>query len=524
MLTWSWNWGDATSLDTSKSPSHTYAASGTYKVILTITTANGCKDTISKTVVVYPQSVPSFTINNRTQCLKNNSFTYTSTSTISSGTMTYGWDYGNASTGSGSPATKSYAAAGVYQVVLTTTSNNGCTDTVSKWIIVNPQATPSFSVNTRKQCLTGNAFTFTNASTISSGTLTYSWNYGDGSAATTSTNGSRTYTAAGVYKVVLTTTSNNTCVDTISTWVTVYPQVSRSLTVTTPKQCLRNNSVTFTNGSTIAAPGSPMTYSWDFGDTSGTSTSQSPTYSYKRVGIFKAVCTMTTANGCTDTVSKWITIYPQATPSFSVNTRNQCLTGNAYTFTNTSTIATGTLTYSWNYGDGSAATTSTNGSRTYTAAGLYKVILTTTSNNTCTDTVSTFVRVYPQATRVISLNNYKQCLRGNNFVATNTSTITAPGNMLTWSWNWGDGTTQTSDTAKSPSHSYTAAGTYKVILTITTANGCKDTISKTLIVSPQAAPGFTVNIRNQCLTGNAYTFTNTSTIATGTLTYSWNYT
>jgi hypothetical protein len=49
---------------------------------------------------------------------------------------------------------------------------------------LHPKASLGFSVNNLKQCLksgaTSNSFTFTNSSTFSVGTLTYTWDFGDG--------------------------------------------------------------------------------------------------------------------------------------------------------------------------------------------------------------------------------------------------------------------------------------------------------------------------------------------------------
>ena len=51
--TYSWNWGDGTSIDTSAYPSHTYAVAGTYSICATITDANGCTDTACQNEAVY---------------------------------------------------------------------------------------------------------------------------------------------------------------------------------------------------------------------------------------------------------------------------------------------------------------------------------------------------------------------------------------------------------------------------------------------------------------------------------------
>lgn len=103
----------------------------------------------------------------------------------------------------------------------------GCT--ISSDIIKltnHPRISNSFTVNNASQCLTGNNFAFTNTSTISSGTLTHIWSFGDGGSANTA-NTSRTYTAAGNYNVKLLTTSSFGCRDSVIRQVTVHPMPAK---------------------------------------------------------------------------------------------------------------------------------------------------------------------------------------------------------------------------------------------------------------------------------------------------------
>jgi PKD repeat protein len=62
-------------------------------------------------------------------------------------------------------------------------------------------------------------------------------------------------------------------------------------------------------------------------------------------------------------------------------------------------------------------------------------------------------------------------------------TDTSTGSPTSWTWNFGDGT---SSTSQHPSHTYTAAGTYTVSLTVANAIG-SDTVTKSGLIS--ASPG-----------------------------------
>lgn len=100
---------------------------------------------------------------------------------------------------------------------------------------------------------------------------------------------------------------------------------------------------------------------------------------------------------------------------------------------------------------------------------------------------------------------------------------TSTGNgVLTYLWNFGDGSTST---AQNPVHTYTAAGTYVVTLTVTNtlSNGttCTQTISQTIVITPptvcEANPNFCFTTNN-----NIVTFANSST-GNGILSYFWEF-
>jgi PKD repeat protein len=84
-----------------------------------------------------------------------------------------------------------------------------------------------------------------------------------------------------------------------------------------------------------------------------------------------------------------------------------------------------------------------------------------------------------------------------------------------WNWDFGDGTTHA--TTASPSHIYSAPGTYNVKLTVTDGAGLTGEKTNPVTVTAGApTAGFTYN----CLAGNC-TFTNTSTGALAS--YAWDF-
>ncbi|MEJ7609840.1 MAG: PKD domain-containing protein [Ferruginibacter sp.] len=251
---------------------------------------------------------------------------------------------------------------------------------------------------------------------------------------------------------------------------------------------------------------SPATYLSNAQAANPTSTAtQSMTY----------ILTVTGTNGCTAKDTTQVLMNPVPVTDFTVNNMAQCIAQNSFVFQNASSISAGTYTLSWDFGDGGTST-SLSPTHVYATAGSYTVTLTATSNIGCINVKTMAVNVLPNPTVVSAAANASQCLAGNNFSFSNGSTASV--GPLTYAWSFGDGGTSILAT---PTHQYTAAGTYTVKLVVSTPAGCKDSVSYPVIVSPMPVSDFTVNNLNQCIGQNSFVFQNASSISAGTYTLAW---
>jgi len=159
--------------------------------------------------------------------------------------------------------------------------------------------------------------------------------------------------------------------------------------------------------------------------------------------------------------------------------------GSAPLTVNFTDLSTGSITsWSWTFGDGGTSTAQ-NPSYQYTAAGTYTVSLTVTGpggsdGETKTNYITVNPCTPPTAQFVGSPTSGDYPL---NVTFTNQST-----GATSYSWNFGDGGTST---AQNPSHTYTAAGSYTVTLTVTNACGSDDEI-KTAYITVTTPSGPTV--------------------------------
>jgi len=130
-----WDFGDGTTSQ-DPSPSHSYAANGSYIVTVTDQYAS-CTTTATKTIQVGSAATPAFTANNRVSC--SAPFTVQFTDQTLPVPSQWLWDFGDGQTSTDQHPVHTYTTTGIFDVKLTTTSG-GCAGTTvqSAYIKVQP--------------------------------------------------------------------------------------------------------------------------------------------------------------------------------------------------------------------------------------------------------------------------------------------------------------------------------------------------------------------------------------------------
>jgi gliding motility-associated-like protein len=208
-----------------------------------------------------------------------------------------------------------------------------------------------------------------------------------------------------------------------------------------------------------------------------------------------------TSGGCNNGVFK-IDLQPVVIASIAP-VSNGCAP-HTVNFTNLSSPG---LSYVWDFGVSPTATSSAvNPAFTYTAPGTYTVKVVAIETQYCNskDSTTKVITVYPNITSNFS---YTVVSCSDTVKFTNLSTTTATNQTATW--NFGDATTST---VLNPIHTYSAAGTYTVLLTSGTGL-CSDTAQQVVtinLVFPAVASGPTICFGN-----------NGQLNASGGTSYSW---
>ena len=153
----------------------------------------------------------------------------------------------------------------------------------------------------------------------------------------------------------------------------------------------------------------------------------------------------------------------------------------AVSFTDTST---GNITNrTWTFGDGSNGSGQT-ALKSYTNPGTYTVSLTVTGPGG-SDTITKTGLV--SVTAAAPVANFSASTTSGSAPMTVNFNDTSGGNITSRSWNFGDGSTSTT---QNPSHTYDAAGTYTVALTVTGPGG-SNTKTRTDYITVSAPGGGT---------------------------------
>lgn len=233
--------------------------------------------------------------------------------------------------------------------------------------------------------------------------------------------------------------------------------------------------VTFTDNSSGGV--APLTYQWDFGDGSQQSTDPNPTHPYSSPGTYTVTLTITDAAGGPNTETKtgYITVIEGLVAGFSAD-RTQVVVGQTVTFTNLTSGGSAPFnSYEWDFNnDGTPDSSAVSPTYAYTTAGTYTVVLTVSNPwDTDNETKPNYITVSP----VLQAGfNADKVVAGVDQPIQFTDLSAGGVTPLTYEWDFGD---SSGSTAQHPTHSYSSAGTYTVVLTVTDSAGNPDTETKT---------------------------------------------
>lgn len=508
-VSFQWDFDNNGTWDSNITSPNPLLAPGNYTVKLKITASTGCTDSIYKPVSVWGRAVPDFTAN--PVCFGTiMNFTNTTSTSVNMNTgsiSTYQWFMGDGNQYNTANVSHLYTTPTnsvnntTYTVKLVVSTQNACTDSISKNVTVYSNPTPQFIADS--VCL-GNLTTLQDLSNGNGNPLfQFQWDFDNDLIADVTNNSLSTqhqFTMAGnnpVNYTVITNTGINglTCKSSTTQNVWVHPSPVGSMTHT--DLCVYAQPIPFDASGSSVAFGS-LTFDWYFGDgnqlPNGGAT---PSHSYSSPGTYTAFVIVTSDYGCTVQVSQPVNVWdtPKGYFTYTKHCQGKPTLLSAYTTSNSAQVSQ----YQWDLDNNSSniELNAQNGIYTFSNPGLQPVNLYLTSINGCTNLItgSVYVNYNPKA------NFFAPKRSGctDLCIPINDSSLTFDGASITqWIWDYGNGMTLNSSTSVSNTICYqnssnTTNQFYYIKLTVKTDSGCVDSVLKRnyITVYPKPHADFT---------------------------------
>jgi gliding motility-associated-like protein len=509
IASWLWDFGDGY-VSTDQAPSHAYVLVGSFNVSLTIIDAIGCDSTISQPALFTTIQSPTadFPETPFSSCTPPLDVAFTNSSS-GSGLLNYEWTFGDGYTSSAFEPSHTYVDFGAYDVTLNVSSDNGCSDELTRENhVAIADVVASFDTPQNKQC-PGIAFQFFNTSV---GGNEYSWNFGDGNTSTVY-QPTHTYLNPGTYNVTLqVSVQGESCSDTYSHNVIV-EDINASFTNDPSFSCSEPLSVNYT----CTTPNADEWY-WIFGD-GETSTQENPTHTFYLPGNatngsykFSDTLRVVSQYGCEDIIAVTdnveITTLHSSTGGFNASPLSGCApldcemdSDNIHFDTSNDSI----VSWSWNFGDGNSDNINpvTN---TYNNTGTYEATLTVITATGCSETFETEVRVGDQPNADFIVHTPISCAFDTVVMQDNSS---GASNIDYLHWIFSDQTHAYSPLNSSYGYAYHFLDTgYLSVTYIVGDRGCMDSIVKDSAVYIQGPVSAITDISDHnCADPLTYSFT-----------------
>ncbi|MEI6747973.1 MAG: PKD domain-containing protein [Bacteroidota bacterium] len=487
-----WNFGDPASgmSNTSvvQNPIHIYNTTGTYTTELIVFTINGCSDTLSQDVIVSATPIVNFT---SAPACNGSTTNFISSASVNSTTQSWIWQFGDGTTSSLADPGHVYVQSGTYSVTLTINDSSGCTNTITHPVIIPPKPYANFS-SSSPGCL-GFPITFNDLTNPNGGIISgWHMDFGDGTDTTLATlpiNMIHTYSGFGSFIVTLTVQTPEGCSDMIQRTIIISPSpIAAFLYANT----CESEAVQFTDQSALNGGTGIVGWQWNFGDpasgTSNISLLENPAHIYSSSGSFTITHIVINSAGCIDSVQSQINILAKPTVGFIIDSITCLGTSTTFLINEAITNVAAIQTFDWNFGDGTSHSPQQNPTHTYLSAGTYTVTLTVTDTIGCGNATSREISIHSMPTAAFS---YSSSCEGGQTNFTDQS-IAPNGEIITaWTWDFGDETAVVpTSTIQNPIHTYAYSGSYNVTQTISTENGCTNSVTQNVKIWPNPTAYF----------------------------------
>jgi PKD repeat protein len=319
--------------------------------------------------------------------------------------------------------------------------------------------------------------------------VSYLWDFKDGSPTSTMANPVHTFAVANTYLVELTVEDFEGLTNTSTVTIVVNAPTNEApvaVATASPMSGEAPLEVTFT-GSNSTDDVAVVSYLWDFKDGSPTSTVADPVHIFMAANAYPVELTVEDGEGLTNTSTVTIVVNSSTNEAPVAVANASPMNGGApleVTFTGSnSTDDVGVVSYLWDFKDGSPTSTSANPVHTFTMANTYLVELTVEDGEglTNTSTVTIVVNVSTNEAPVAVASATPMSGDVPLEVTFTGSNSTDDVGVVSYLWDFKDGSP--TSTSANPVHTFMAANTYPVELTVEDGEGLTNTSTVTIVVN-----------------------------------------
>lgn len=474
-----------------------YVTPGQPIVSLYTVDADGVKSNVAtKTLTILAGPQIDFAVDNPSTCSGKPVQFLNTTKAGSSPITGYIWNIGNTISLKSKEPSYSFESSGIYDVTLVVTDANGCNVSLKKEKLISVQN--KFEANVvadqTYSCTSPLDVQFkdnTNYSAITGHTITYSWDFGDGTYSKEQ-HPFKTYSSLGSFPVTLIVSDNTEGCSSrrfLGNYIVVGARKPYSTIELASRLCTQ-----FTYKISPFKEGLPHTFQKIVEPGDGTSYNLGPhahtLHTYSKSGTYIVKTTFIDPSNPNCTQSGYDTLkVPSLGEDIIADKTTDCKLPMEVNFS-TKGIPDG-LYYKWDFGDGTTSEEITP-KKNYNTKGTFDVNLQVWSKSGCvyniekkalikagrgdvsfssdakrTETVPKDFAAHPLKD---SSSLWGGCVPFT--VHFNNTSVNSPGRMYTW--NFGDGTQEVSSSAQI-NHTYTTEGVYSPTLSATDSAGCTDT-------------------------------------------------
>lgn len=385
--------------------------------------------------------------------------------------LSYQWDFGDGTTGTGPVVAHTYSAGGIYPVVLTVDDGSGLANSEDRdSLTVTLNSAPVAVAGSDQRLCTGDILVLDGSGSFDpdGGVLKYHWDFGDG-VESTIVNPTKTYRQGGTYSVALSVTddsglSNNRASDRIAVIVDQAPVADAGADM---KVCA-NTEIEFDGSRSTDIDGVVNRFLWDFGD-GGSSGGERPKHIFRRAGKYTARLTIEgdTAGSCDLRATDDVVVEVTAAPVARIRALEAVAVGDPVSFDGSDSYLDGgeILGWAWDFGDGELGE-GKSVSHVFDKPGTYRVGLTVDSTAESSDCrqISGFHLITVNAAPTAEAGEDLVVGVNEEFLLDGSRSFDPDGALASYSWDLGNGVVKEGVGLR---HRYEAPGTYDVVLKVT---------------------------------------------------------